>query len=82
MPRPKYYRRQSDLCLQLALLQTDPHTKLLLVELAKELQAKADEPAGAATFTRWIKERPRTGAYRVTPPDPPRRRRGPESPPA
>jgi hypothetical protein len=46
MPRPRYYRRQSDLCLQLAMLQTDPQTKLLLVELAKDLQAKADDPEG------------------------------------
>jgi hypothetical protein len=46
MPRPGYYRRQSDLCLQLAMLQNDPQTKLLLVELAKELQAKADDPEG------------------------------------
>ena len=68
MPRPKYYRRQSDLCLQLAMLQTDPQTKLLLVELAKELQAKADDPEGAANFAvpRWTQERLRTAAYSVT----------------
>ena len=79
------------------MLQNDPQTKLLLVELAKELSAKADDPDGAESFAipRWIKERPRTaardgtradgleaGAYRLTPPDPPRRRRGPENPPA
>jgi hypothetical protein len=44
MPSPKYYRRQSDLCLQLALLQNDPQMTLSLVGLAKELRAKADGP--------------------------------------
>jgi hypothetical protein len=47
MVSSKYYRRQSDLCLQLALLQNDPQMTLSLVGLAKELRAKADEPAGA-----------------------------------
>jgi hypothetical protein len=53
MASSKYYRRQSDLCLQLALLQNDPQMTLSLVGLAKELRAKADErdgaPASAAT---------------------------------
>jgi hypothetical protein len=44
MPSSKYYRRQSDLCLQLALAQNDPQMTLALVALAKELRAKADEP--------------------------------------
>jgi hypothetical protein len=46
------------------MLQNNPHTKLLLVELAKELQAKADEPDGGAAFTlpRWLQERLRTPA--------------------
>jgi hypothetical protein len=50
------------------MLQNDPQTKLLLVELAKELQAKADkpddEPDGAATFAapRSTQERLRTAA--------------------
>jgi hypothetical protein len=59
MVSSQYYRRQSDLCLQLALLQTDPHTSVLLVELARELQAKAQEAysesAGKATSARRFK---------------------------
>jgi hypothetical protein len=47
MASSKYYRRQSDLCLQLALLQNDPQMTLSLVGLAKELRAKADEPTSA-----------------------------------
>jgi hypothetical protein len=47
MASSKYYRRQSDLCLQLALLQNDPQMTLSLVGLAKELRAKADQPDGA-----------------------------------
>jgi hypothetical protein len=47
MPHPRYYRRQADLCLQLALVQDDPHTTMLLAALAKELLAKADDPTGA-----------------------------------
>jgi hypothetical protein len=47
MVSSKYYRRQSDLCLQLALLQADPEMTLLLVKLAKELRAKADGPDSA-----------------------------------
>jgi hypothetical protein len=46
MVSSKYYRRQSDLCLQLALLQNDPQMTLSLVGLAKELRAKADGPHG------------------------------------
>jgi hypothetical protein len=49
MPSSKYYRRQSDLCLQLALLQNDPQMTLSLVALAKELRAKAEDPDGAPT---------------------------------
>jgi hypothetical protein len=49
MPSSKYYRRQSDLCLQLALLQNDPQMTLSLVALAKELRAKADEPDAASS---------------------------------
>jgi hypothetical protein len=92
MPRPRYYRRQSELCLQLAMLQNDRKTKLLLVELAKELQAKADEPEGAVNFAvpKWLPERLRPAArdgngaetYRITRPDLQRRRRGLESQPA
>jgi hypothetical protein len=49
MPSRIYYRRQADLCLQLALVQHDPQATLLLAGLAKELQAKADDPDGAST---------------------------------
>jgi hypothetical protein len=51
MANPEYYRRQSELCLQLALLYDDQRMTLWLVDLAKELQAKAggagsDAPEG------------------------------------
>ena len=42
MASSTYYRRQSDLCLQLALAQDDPEATLLLVEFAKVLRAKAE----------------------------------------
>lgn len=42
MANPEYYRRQSELCLQLALLYDDQHMTLWLVDLAKKMQAKAD----------------------------------------
>ncbi len=45
MPSADYYRRQSELCLRLALLHNDEHTTYWLVELAKDLQAKAEEAA-------------------------------------
>jgi len=51
MASSKYYRRQSDLCLQLALLQNDPQMTLSLVGLAKELRAKADDGAPASAPT-------------------------------
>jgi hypothetical protein len=41
MPHPRYYRRQADLCLQLALVQDDPHTTIMLAALARQLLAKA-----------------------------------------
>jgi hypothetical protein len=45
MPSSEYYRRQSELCLQLALLRAeregDLHMTFWLLELAKELRAKA-----------------------------------------
>ena len=47
MLSPEYYRRQSELCLQLALLHHDTHTTYRLVELAKEMQARAEEAEGA-----------------------------------
>lgn len=46
MLRPEYYRRQSELCLQLALLQNDTHASYRLIELAKEMQARAEEAEG------------------------------------
>ena len=51
MPSSEYYRRQSELCLQLALLHNDTHTTYWLVELAKEMQARA-EAAPALTAHR------------------------------
>jgi hypothetical protein len=47
MASSNYYHRQSDLCLQLSLLQADPRATLMLVNLATELLAKADEPESA-----------------------------------
>ena len=43
MPSPEYYRRQSELCLQLALLHSDTRATFWLVELAKEMRARAEE---------------------------------------
>jgi hypothetical protein len=47
MASSAYYRRQSELCLQLALLQAELNADLRmtfwLLELAKELRAKAGE---------------------------------------
>jgi hypothetical protein len=46
MPGSAYYRRQSELCLQLALLKADLYADLRmtlwLLALAKDLRAKAD----------------------------------------
>jgi hypothetical protein len=46
MPGSEYYRRQSELCLQLALLKADLSADLRmtlwLLALAKDLRAKAD----------------------------------------
>jgi hypothetical protein len=46
MPSPEYYRRQSELCLQLALLHNDTRTTYWLVELAREMQIRAGEVEG------------------------------------
>jgi hypothetical protein len=43
MPSPEYYRRQAELCLQLAMLRDGTSMTYWLVALAKDLQAKADE---------------------------------------
>ena len=45
MPSPEYYRRQSELCFRMAMLQDNTSTTYWLVELAKDLQAKADAAA-------------------------------------
>lgn len=82
MPRRKYYRRQADLCLQLALLQNDPQTSLLLAELAKELKAKADDADGASASTALLADAKEAQTYRLKPPDPQPPRRGPENQPA
>ena len=58
MANPEYYRRQSELCLQLALLYEDELMTLRLIGLAKEMRAKAEsagnvtdsEPRGMADF--------------------------------
>jgi len=48
MPSPEYYRRQSELCLQLALLHRDTRSTFWLVELAKEMRARAEEAEAQA----------------------------------
>jgi hypothetical protein len=84
MVSSKYYRRQSDLCLQLSLLQADPRMTLLLVELAKELQAKADEAGSAPTSVPIFVMDPRqffgfqSDRYGLKPPDPRPRHRARE----
>jgi hypothetical protein len=81
MPSRIYYRRQADLCLQIALVQNDPQTTLLLAGLAKELQAKADDPDTASTRpVGTLAGLDGMEAESVTLPDRPRRRRGPENP--
>lgn len=42
MVKAEYYRRQADLCLQLALTQRDHSAALWLIELAEEMLAKAE----------------------------------------
>jgi hypothetical protein len=53
MPRSEYYRRQSELCLQIALLKADRYADwrvtLWLLALAKELRGKADAADSPAT---------------------------------
>jgi hypothetical protein len=64
MASSEYYRRQSELCLQLALLQAELHSNLqmtfMLLELAKELRAKAgcdNAPSSPACVTRTMRPR-------------------------
>jgi tRNA1(Val) A37 N6-methylase TrmN6 len=46
MVKSEYYRRQADLCLQLALAQRNEKSAIWLVEFAEELKTKAEETAG------------------------------------
>ena len=48
MVKSEYYRRQADLCLQLALAQHDQRAAVWLVDLAEEMKAKAEEAAEAS----------------------------------
>ena len=48
MANPEYYRRQSELCLQMALLYEDELMILRLVDLAKEMQARAESAESGA----------------------------------
>jgi hypothetical protein len=58
-----YYRRQSDLCLRLALVQDDPEAILLLVEFAKTLRAKAEESPAAPQDGSQTIAGPRPGSW-------------------
>jgi hypothetical protein len=64
MIKSDYYRRQADVCLQLALAQRDQQAAIRLVELADELMARAEEAdAGRSIWceldpvlaTRWTR---------------------------
>jgi hypothetical protein len=46
MVDPQYYRRQADLCLQLALSHADQRLAFWLIELAESYQVRADDSAG------------------------------------
>jgi hypothetical protein len=58
MASSAHYRRQSELCLQLALLQADLHADLKLtfwmLELAKKLRAKAGETDDAPVAVSYL----------------------------
>jgi hypothetical protein len=47
MVKSDYYRRQADLCLQLALVQGNQKAAIWLVEFAEELMTKAEEAASS-----------------------------------
>lgn len=49
MIQSDYYRRQADVCLQLALAQRDQQAAIRLVELANELMARAEEADAGST---------------------------------
>jgi hypothetical protein len=46
MIKSDYYRRQAEVCMQLASAQSDQQAAVRLVELAEELMARAEEAAG------------------------------------
>jgi hypothetical protein len=45
MVKSEYYRRQADLCIQLALLQRNQKAAIWLMEFAEELMSKAEGAA-------------------------------------
>jgi hypothetical protein len=49
MIKSDYYRRQADVCLQLALAQRDEQAAIRLVELADELMARAEETGNSVS---------------------------------
>ena len=52
MIKSDYYRRQADVCLQLALAQHDQQAAVRLVELAHELMARAEEADAGRSIPR------------------------------
>lgn len=51
MANSDYYRRQADVCLQLALVQRDQGAAIWLVEFAEQLMTKAEETAGVKSIS-------------------------------
>jgi hypothetical protein len=56
MVDPQYYRRQADLCLQLALSHADQQLAFWLIELAESYRARADESAAEHAETSGTNE--------------------------
>jgi hypothetical protein len=54
MIKSDYYRRQADVCLQLALAQRDQQAAIRLVELADELMARAEEADAGRSISREL----------------------------
>jgi hypothetical protein len=52
MSKSDYYRRQADVCLQLALAQHDQQAAIRLVELAEELMGRAKEADAGRSISR------------------------------
>ena len=52
MIQSDYYRRQADVCLQLALAQRDQQAAIRLVELAHQLMARAEEADAGRSISR------------------------------